>query len=277
MVNFSDKTHHERINLRPKTPITRLDIFFTFFLLVLFSVVGAFLGMLFGKTFHDEPFWMTLIPATSALVFGLANNPESAAGRTLNRVLTILSRRYQTPPPGGWPVKTIPRLMAALIGGVISGILVSVDVLEGVPIHPRLLLHPDYGTPLRLWVGGLSGAAVFIFRPILLAQWGVIALTVRRWTTRNVFVSSARTPKTPKEVEGVYWQCLACHNRLSFNRKHCPCGKSLNPFSFFAVQRFWVHYRYPDGNDQLEFAFASEALFANFRMKWSQVFRGKKT
>ena len=267
MVNFLDKTPGERRDPGPRKAITSKDVLFTFCLLALCSLIGAPLGTLFGEAYQSAPFWMTLIPVASAILFGWAHNPKSAVGRLLSRIITILSRRYQAPPSGDWPVSPLPVLMGALVAGVMTAFYVSFEVLDGVVIHPGLLIHPDYGTPLRLWLGGLSGAAVFVFRRILWARWGVIASTARGWTTRDLWVDSTPKKKASREVEGVYWQCPACRERWSLDRKKCPCGKTLNFLTFFSVKRFWVHYRYPDGSDRLEFSLAFKALFSNLRVK----------
>ena len=122
MVNFLNKTRGRPGVLRPHGTITQRGLFWTFVLLVFFSVTGAFLGMLLGEAYQDTPFWMIVIPAATALLFGLASGPDSAVARRLNRIINLLPRRYQ---PLDCPVTTLPVLAAALTAAIITGIFES--------------------------------------------------------------------------------------------------------------------------------------------------------
>ena len=182
----------------------------------------------------------------------------------LRKLFGVLSRPFQAPVFDSPPYGGV--LLSALMAGLVSATLLSFLALEGTLIEPSLFLGPD-SARVGLISGGLLGAAAFAFRGVLNSRWGTIGSAARRWTTRQILGASTARRQTPREVEGVYWLCPACDSRLHFARRKCPCGKRLNPFSFISVKRFWIHYRYPDGSDKLEFAVASEAVLANFKMR----------
>lgn len=274
-------SNHCEDNAGSGETITPVELLLTVLLLVFFSVTGVVLASLFTEAFLKSPVLMSVIPALFAIFFVLVSFPNHSypkkglAGAFFHvfnwfsaNLIKLTQLHYSSHISDNWSEHlTRQVLITGFLGALISGIGVAAEILKEEIIFLDLLFTTNYLTPERIMTGAICGMAIFIFRKILFARWGEIFLTLLQWKLSDIPV---RLSVSPGVVEGVYWQCPACHNRLSFKTNPCPCGKSLNLFSFFTVKRFWIHYRYPDGSDELELVYPTKAVINHLKLRVKQ-------